>query len=190
MNTWSPDVYAKAWYFATIAHEGQTYGGRTEGERINYLNHIGSVAMEVIHAIQQTPTTLQADLAIQCALLHDVIEDTAFGYDDIVQQFGTAVADGVLALTKDKRLPSKTDQMLDSLRRIQEQPYEVWIVKMADRITNLSHPPYYWDGKKIVSYQEEAELILQELRDGNALIAARLRDKIMNYTSFAKPPQR
>lgn len=184
MNTWSPDVYAKAWYFATMAHEGQTYGVATEGLRINYLNHIGNVAMEVIHAIQQTPTTLQADLAIQCALLHDVIEDTAFGYEDIVQEFGTQVADGVLALTKDKKLPSKTDQMLDSLRRIQQQPPEVWIVKMADRITNLSHPPYYWDEQKIRSYQEEAALILRELKDGNGPIARRLQQKIAEYTSF------
>ncbi|MEM8535374.1 MAG: HD domain-containing protein [Chloroflexota bacterium] len=184
MNTWSPDVYAKAWYFATTAHEGQVYGGPTEGLRINYLNHIGCVAMEVIHAIQQTPTTLQADLAIQCALLHDVIEDTAFGYDDIVREFGTAVANGVLALTKDKKLPSKTDQMLDSLRRIQQQPHEVWIVKMADRITNLSHPPYYWDKQKIRSYQQEAALILQKLKDGNKPIAERLQQKITEYTSF------
>ena len=30
------------------------------------------------------------NLALQCALLHDVIEDTAVGYEDVKAGFGTA----------------------------------------------------------------------------------------------------
>lgn len=32
MNSWSPDIYSKAWDFATKAHKGQTYGGKKENE--------------------------------------------------------------------------------------------------------------------------------------------------------------
>jgi len=41
-SNWSQDVYLKAWDFATIAHQGQTYAGPIAGQRIDYINHIGS----------------------------------------------------------------------------------------------------------------------------------------------------
>lgn len=186
MNRWSPDIYAKAWEFATLAHQEQTYGGKTEGVKINYINHIGSVAMEVINAIQLTPNNLNANLAVQCALLHDIIEDTKFTYDDLTKEFGKKVADGVLALTKDESLTSKADMMTDSLNRIRQQPHEIWMVKMADRICNLYHPPYYWKNEKIISYKKEAFIIFNKLKIANSYLANRLENKINDYSSFLK----
>ena len=55
MNSWDPDVYSKAWHFATLAHQGQLYGGPTEGISIDYINHIGNVAMEVLWALSAAP---------------------------------------------------------------------------------------------------------------------------------------
>ena len=46
-----------------------------------------------------------------------------------------AIGDGILALSKDKTL-DKPLQFADNLRRIRQQPQEVWIVKLADRVTN------------------------------------------------------
>ena len=40
-NLWDPEIYLKAWHFATRAHDGQTYGGPEEGMRVAYINHIG-----------------------------------------------------------------------------------------------------------------------------------------------------
>lgn len=94
-------------------------------------------------------------------MLHDVIEDTETSYDDLEKQFGTDVALGVLALTKDINLPSKEEQMIDTLDRIRKQPVEIRMVKMADRITNLQPPPHYWSGEKIQNYRKEARLILE-----------------------------
>ena len=68
MNRWSPELFKKAWNFATIAHHGQTYGGHETGMKIDYINHIGSVAMEVIWALGASPD-YDADLAVQCAIL-------------------------------------------------------------------------------------------------------------------------
>lgn len=181
---WSPDIYAKAWYFSTLAHQSQTYGGRTEGVNISYLNHIGSVAMEVLNAVGLTSDELDADLAIQCALLHDIIEDTNFTYTDIETEFGQQVADGVLALTKDESISSKTEKMMNSLHRIKQQPYEIWMVKMADRLCNLYHPPYYWDNNKISAYQEEAIVIYENLKEADEALAARLWTKILAYRKF------
>lgn len=184
MRQWSPDIYSKAWEFATLAHQGQTYGGRTEGVKINYLSHIGSVAMEIINAFQFTSTNVNSNLAIQCALLHDIIEDTQFTYSDIVKEFGLEVADGVLALTKDENIESRSKMMIDSLNRIKKQPLEIWMVKMADRICNLYHPPYYWKNERIISYQKESFVILNTLKSANSYLENRLEAKINNYSSF------
>ncbi|WP_010182795.1 HD domain-containing protein [Aquimarina agarilytica] len=183
---WSPDIYNKAWEFATRAHKNQTYGGRKEDEQIPYLNHIGSVAMEIINAIQLTNTEFDKNLAIQCALLHDTIEDTIHTYEDIKTLFGKNVADGVLALTKDETLNTKEAMMLDSLDRIKNQPHEIWMVKMADRICNLYHPPFYWNNDKKIIYQKEAITIHTELKSASKYLSERLLSKIDNYSSFIK----
>ncbi|CAG35048.1 bifunctional (p)ppGpp synthetase/guanosine-3',5'-bis(diphosphate) 3'-pyrophosphohydrolase [Desulfotalea psychrophila] len=125
-QNWSQDLYVKAWGFATMAHEGQAYGAPIEGQRIPYLNHIGSVAMELICGLNSNPN-LNGDLAIQCALLHDTIEDTDVDFKTIEGNFGLEVAQGVNALTKNEDLAFKKEQILDFLNRIKLQPKEVWM---------------------------------------------------------------
>ncbi|SMC21396.1 HD domain-containing protein [Andreprevotia lacus DSM 23236] len=177
---WSIDRYAQAWHFATLHHMGQTYGGTRPDERIPYINHIASVAAEVLWGCGQD-SGLDVDLALQCALLHDVVEDTPATVEELAQTFGPAVAAGVLALTKNEQLPTKQEQMADSLQRILQQPREIALVKLADRITNLYHPPYYWSDEKIAQYRIEASLILDALGHASTPLAARLTDKIAAY---------
>ncbi|MEM7129043.1 MAG: HD domain-containing protein [Chloroflexota bacterium] len=184
-QSWTQDVFIKAWDFATLAHHGQTYGGPNEGQRIDYINHVGAVTMEVIWALQFV-NDCDGDLAIQCALLHDVVEDTEYTIESVAQRFGNSVADGVAALTKDKTLATKQEQMADSLRRIREQPVEVWMVKLADRITNLSEPPFYWSDEKKSAYREEAVTIHRALHEANASLASRLSGKIEVYGQYIK----
>ncbi|MBC6996214.1 HD domain-containing protein [Neolewinella lacunae] len=180
---WSIEKLQQAWHLAARLHEGQKYAGPDEGEQFEYLNHIGSVTFEILNALQQAED-LDADLAIQCAVLHDTIEDTQQSYAGIVEHFGEAVANGVMALTKNEALPDKAAMMQDSLQRIKEQPKAVWAVKMADRICNLQPPPYYWTREKKEKYREEARLIHRELREGHAYLAARLAAKIEAYGGY------
>lgn len=182
---WTPDIFEKAMSFAARQHHGQTYGGPHEGERIPYINHVVSVAMEIIWALQQDPSADSA-LAVQCALLHDTIEDTNANYETILALFGQAVADGVQALSKNPKLPTKAEQMADSLQRIRAQPREIWMVKMADRITNLYHPPFYWKNEKILAYRDEAIHIYDELHTAHGTLAERLQHKILAYPGFLR----
>jgi (p)ppGpp synthase/HD superfamily hydrolase len=182
-TTWSPDVFAKAWHFASLCHAGQTYAGSEEGQSFDYLTHVGSVAVELIWALQTT-SDADGDLAVQCAVLHDVIEDTDATYALVAENFGRTVADGVMALSKDPTLPTKAEQMADSLRRIREQPREIWMVKMADRIVNLDPPPYYWDDAKIEAYRQEAIVIHDALYAASEVLADRLQKKIKDYQRF------
>lgn len=178
--SWDIDQYAKIWEFVTLKHMGQTYGGRHSGEQIPYINHLASVATEVLWGMTAAPQ-MNLDLALQCALLHDVIEDTETSFATVQNTFGNAVAVGVLALTKDKKLLSRTEQMADSLQRIRQQPQEIWMVKMADRISNLYHPPFYWNIDKIEQYRIESLSILEALGSSNAQLAKRLTEKIAAY---------
>jgi len=121
---------------------------------------------------------------VQCAVLHDTIEDTLVTYEFLKEEFGLAVADGVLALSKNPRFPTKDEQIRDSLRRIKQQPKEVWMVKLADRIANLSYPPHHWNNKKILSYRDEAIVIHTELHTASAVLAQRLKKRIDIYPKY------
>src|SRR6185312_6092904 len=148
---YSPDRYVDAMRFAAAAHNGIA----VPGSDLPYLVHVVSVAAEVIAALPHHPE-LDADLAVTCALLHDTVEDTSTTVDDIRSRFGAAVAAGVSALTKNDKLPNKSEKMADSLRRIKDQPREIAIVKLADRITNMGTPPHTWSKYKCATYLVEA----------------------------------
>lgn len=171
------EAWLEAWHFAARAHRGQLL----PGSDLPYLVHVGAVAMEVLIAHQHSPLA-RPNIAIQCALLHDVLEDTSTTESELVAAFGHEVCAGVRALTKDPLL-SKDESMLDSLRRIQMQPTEIWAVKLADRITNLTSPPAHWSVQKIASYRSEAELIFDRLKYAHVSLAARLADRIAHYPS-------
>lgn len=174
----TPERYVEALRFAAAKHAGQ----RVPGTELPYLVHVVSVAAEVIAALPSARVA-DPDLAVTCALLHDTVEDTGTSLDEIRAVFGDAVAAGVLALTKDSALP-KAARMADSLRRIREQPREIAIVKLADRITNLSTPPREWTREKCASYRVEAGTIADVLGDADAGLAQRLRARIESYATY------
>ncbi len=202
MPLWSQDTYIKAYRFAASAHRWQLFPGTS----IPYVMHLSFVSMEIMGAIAQggfeprlrTPTPRgvgasssspraqspsDPDLAVQCALLHDTLEDTRVRYEQLHAEFGEAVAQGVLALTVNKRLP-RSEQMTECLPRILQQPAEIWMVKLADRISNLQPPPRHWSKDRIRDYHREAQVIHDALQDASAFLAERLRTKIKEYAAF------
>jgi len=86
----------------------------------------------------------------------------------------------VLALSKDKSI-EKDHQLEDSLARIQQQPKEVWMVKLADRITNLAPPPAFWSQEKRQHYRQDAIIIHTSLKDASPYLGTRLLEKIEAY---------
>ena len=176
----SQEKYIEVLNFAAIAH-----GEQKTPKGLPYLAHITCVAMEVINACEKSQLDEEkANLAVSCALLHDVIEDANISYDELYVKFGENVADGVESLTKDKTLGSKQEQMKDSIEKLLAQPYEVQMVKLADRITNLGIPPKHWDNEKIKKYQKEARFILSCLGNSNIYLAKRLKEKIEDYNKY------
>lgn len=80
--------------------------------------------------------------SIAAALLHDVIEDTIFTYDDMEQKFGTTVAKIVEGLTKISSLSKEKDVSLqaENFRKMlltMNDDVRVIIIKIADRLHNM-----------------------------------------------------
>lgn len=173
--TFSPERYIAALHFAAARHRTQL----VPGTDLPYIVHVVSVAAELIAVLAESRID-RPDLAVQCALLHDTMEDTGTRHDEIAGEFGADVADGVAALSKNEALP-KAERMADSLRRIRLQPREIWMVKLADRISNLSAPPAYWTAEKRVAYRDEAIEIASALGPASPLLDGRIRERIVAY---------
>jgi (p)ppGpp synthase/HD superfamily hydrolase len=178
-SQWSQEKFVAALKYAAAAHLGQ----EVPGSNLPYVVHVSMVAMEVIRVLQ-VEDGIDGDLAVQCALLHDVIEDAGKSYEDLEKAFGKKVADGVLALTKSNMIKPKPEKMADSLARIKAQPREIGMVKLADRIVNLQPPPAHWSAEKRSRYREEASQIYENLKASSVFLAGRLAAKISDYKAY------
>ena len=115
---------------ATRAHEGQK---RKDGS--DYVTHPIAVAEIIADLGLDTESVI-------AALLHDCIEDTGFGYDEIKAKFGTDVADIVEGVSKLTRMPytSKEEEQIENLRKMflaMGKDIRVILIKIADRLHNM-----------------------------------------------------
>ena len=133
--------------FAARKHDGQT---RADGAT-PYFSHVSRVTLILSHVFGvRDPEVLTA------AFLHDTVEDTATDYDELEEQFGTQVADYVIALTKNVMLPKKRREDEYAARLI-AAPEAVKIAKLADLFDNLSDRV---NSPKIVKTTATAERLL------------------------------
>lgn len=190
---WDPGLFEKASRFAADKHGSQ----KVPGTNLPYLLHLIQVCNRAVRAAELDPS-LDGNMIMQCALLHDVIEDGAttdeeksLMRDEIKKMFGSQIADGVSALSKvdsfhSDGLLDKGAMMADSLQRILKQPKEVWVVKMADRITNLQSPPSYWTLSKKKYYLNEAKEIYKALHSSSVLLANEMKVRMAEYEVFVQ----
>ena len=173
---WDQDACVRAYNFAAIAHGEQ----KIKGCGYPYIFHVSLVAIEIMNALTFEKMA-QPDLAVQCAFLHDVLEDTPTTYDALLLSFGRPVADGVMALSKNASLPP-AERMPDSLRRIKLQPVEIWKVKLADRIVNLEILQPDWNAARKAEYRAEAVTIYEALSEASGYLGERLLQTIRDYS--------
>ena len=120
-------IWQEAASFAARRHLHQV---RKDG-RTPYVAHPFRVAMTVRDLFGES------DPEILCAaLLHDLIEDTPTDYDTIRNKFGTRVADLVVALTKDMRLPEELREPAYD-RQLADAEWGAKLIKLADVFDNL-----------------------------------------------------
>ena len=121
----------EAFNLAVDAHKDQR---RKSGEA--YIFHPLAVAQIVASEIGLDATSIAA------ALLHDVVEDSAYTLSDIEQLFGETVArivDGltkISSLKKDRDVSLQAENFRKMLLTINDDP-RVIIIKIADRLHNM-----------------------------------------------------
>jgi len=119
-----------AFEFGALAHKGQT---RKAGG--DYIWHPVAVA-EILAEIQLDHESLIA------AILHDVVEDTEYTKQDIIERFGDRVADIVDGVTKLGKVQFDTPQeaQAESFRKMilaMSRDIRVILIKLADRLHNM-----------------------------------------------------
>ena len=72
--------------------------------------------------------------------LHDTIEDTDTDFDMIKDRFGKRVADIVVSVTKDNRLPKKQREVKYT-RDLKSSNAKAKLVKIADILANMNDAP-------------------------------------------------
>lgn len=124
------EMVRKAFQYADAAHLGQY---RNSGEP--YITHPLAVA-EICASWKLDASSIIA------ALLHDVIEDTGVTRQELVEIFGSKVAELVEGLTKLDKLEfqSQAEAQAESFRKMfmaMARDVRVILVKLADRLHNM-----------------------------------------------------
>lgn len=135
------DLETRALAFATEAHGSIDHRRKYTGDP--YIVHPIAVA-EIVRSVPHTPEMIAA------AYLHDVVEDTPVGLDEIREEFGDEVADLVDRLT-DVSKPSDGNRAVRKAidrRHLAAAPAEAQTIKLADLIDNTLtisvHDPDFW----------------------------------------------
>lgn len=139
-------LWQRAAALAARAHAGQL---RKDG-KTPYTSHPMRVAMTVACLFE-----VNDEVTLAAALLHDVIEDCNYDYDDIEEALGSEVAAIVAALTKDMRqTEDEREPAYDAQLAI--GPWQARLIKLADVYDNYCDAETDKKRRKIAEKAERA----------------------------------
>lgn len=169
------DMILRAFELAESAHSGQK---RMSGE--DYVIHPLSVGYILAEYKMDVET-------IVAAILHDVIEDTPYTYEDIKEKFNEQIADLVEGVTKISRIDyqSKEESQAENLRKMvlaMAKDIRVILIKLVDRLHNMRTLEYMKESKQKEKARETLDIYAPIAnRLGIQTIKAELEDLSLRY---------
>lgn len=169
------ELVSRAFRFAANAHKDHVRKSKTP-----YFTHPFAVAMIVAEEIPLD------DISVISALLHDVVEDTDFTYEDIKAEFGEVIADIVNGATKISDIfKSREVKKAESYKKLLISMIEdirVILIKFADRLHNMRTLEYLTPEKQKRIAKETHEIYAPLAhRFGMATIKWELEDLSFKY---------
>ena len=156
---------AQAMDFAARKHVSQKRKGEAEEP---YVNHLTEVARRLAEASDGMDANL-----VMAGLLHDTIEDQEVTQEELVDLFGTDVANLVMEVTDNKSLPKAERKQLQVLHAPKKSA-RGRMLKMADKTANLfsilQSPPADWDVTRKQEYFDWAKAVVDGCRGVNVAL--------------------
>ena len=168
---------------ATFAAEKHAAQKRKGAAAEPYVNHLLEVAHLISTALSEPDTNL-----VIAALLHDTIEDAGVTKEELIQAFGTDVADLVAEVTDDKSLPKAERKSLQIVHAAKIS-VRAQAIKLADKISNLrgilNSPPMDWGFQRRREYFEWAKQVVDGLSTPNQILKAKFDATHAKFNKFA-----
>lgn len=127
--------------------------------------------------------------------LHDIIEDTAYTYEDVLSKFGLTIAEGISYLSEDKSIENYMDRKSSFIQKLEYVPENILMVELADKLSNLlsDYASFEKDGCEALSTKKaDYDTVkwyytsLQELFN-KRLLSNKLLDRYNNIISLYFP---
>ena len=149
---------------AAILHKDQLRKGSAP---LPYVTHLYAVAMIVSDYTKDEDTLISA-------LLHDTLEDTDYGADELKEDFGGKVRDIVEALSEPKEIDGRATTWREKknsyAKQLKKAPEAALIIAAADKIHNMR--------AVVEEYYEDHERFMNDFRGS-------LDDRAMMYQDIS-----
>ncbi|KAI9294569.1 hypothetical protein K502DRAFT_316832 [Neoconidiobolus thromboides FSU 785] len=161
-------VIFKSLVFASEKHKKQK---RLDKQGTPYINHPIGVANLLVES------GITDEVIIQGAILHDTIEDTATTYKELVENFGQEVADVVMEVSDDGKLPKMERKRLQ-IENAKNLTVKAKHIRLADKLYNLTDicrcVPIGWTVARVQEYFVWAKNVIDGCSNTNAQIEDKL----------------
>ena len=165
-------MITRAIVYAVEKHGHQFRKGHIRLQRLPYVVH----PIRVLNTIWRWGTTETVQVA---AVLHDVLEDTNATYADIKDLFGKEVANIVLQLTFDPNNGTKEEY----LASFKNKDTTSLIIKIADRLDNVTDYLAVGNGQYAKKYFEKAAVVFETFRERININSELVEQSCQNYQS-------
>jgi guanosine-3',5'-bis(diphosphate) 3'-pyrophosphohydrolase len=147
---------------------------RKGSQRIPYINHPIKVAEYL------TRCGFNDLVLLQAAILHDVIEDTEYTFEEMRDEFGEKVASIVAEVSDDMNQPSSKRKELQIIGASGLSD-EAAKIKIADKTCNISDLLTYeisWSVNRKIAYVEWSEKVIDNIFKPEPCLLKKFREQV------------